>query len=127
MRDLEARVDALASLVPTGNRTATANGTGIDLQGYDGALVVINADTITDGTHTPKVQESDDNSSFSDVASTDLVGTALVAITAASVQRIAYVGIKRYIRVVVTVTGSPATGGKYNALVMRGLPSRGPL
>ena len=126
MRDLESRLDVLASLVPTGARTASANGTGIDLQGYDGALVIVNADTITDGTHTPKVQESDDNSTFTDVASTDLVGTALVAIAAASVQRIAYVGAKRYIRVVVTVAGA-TTGGKYQAVVVRGYPSRGAL
>lgn len=123
MRDLENRLDVLASVVPTGNRTASVNGTGIDLQGYDGALVIINADTITDGTHTPKVQESDDNSIYTDVASTDLIGTALVAITAASVQKIAYVGTKRYIRVVITAAGT-TTGGKYNAVVVRGYSAR---
>lgn len=127
MRDLENRLNALASIVPTGNRTATVNGTGIDLQGYDGALVIINADTVTDGTHTPKVEESADNSAWNDAAAADLVGTTLVAITAASVQKIAYVGAKRYIRATVTVTGGPATGGKYNALVVRGFPSLQPL
>lgn len=126
MRDLEARLDVVQSLVPTGARTASANGTGVDLQGYDGALVVVTADTITDGTHTPKVQESDDNATFTDVASTDLVGTALVAITAASVQKIAYVGAKRYIRAVVTVAGA-TTGGKYAVGVTRGFPARQPL
>lgn len=123
MRDLEARLDVVASVVPTGNRNASVNGTGVDLQGYDGALVVINADTITDGTHTPKIQDSDDNSSFADAAAGDQVGTALVAITASSVQKIAYVGAKRYIRVVVTVAGA-TTGGKYNAVVVRGYPAR---
>jgi len=126
MRDLEARLNALATVVPTGNRTATVNGTGIDLQGYDGALVIINADTITDGTHTPKVEESADNSAWNDAAAADLVGTALVAITAASVQKISYVGAKRYIRVTVTVAGT-TTGGKYNAVVVRGLASQQPL
>jgi len=126
MRDLEARIDAAASLTPAGNRTASANGTGVDLQGYDGAVVVIAAGTITDGTHTPKVQESDDNSSFTDVAAADLAGTALVAITANSIQRISYEGIKRYIRVATTVSGT-TTGGMYVAYVMRGYPSRGPL
>lgn len=125
-RDLEARLDVAQSLVPTGNRNASANGTGADLRGYDGALVTITADTITDGTHTPKVQESDDDSTYTDVAVGDLAGTALVAITAASVQKIAYVGLKRYIRVVVTVAGA-TTGGKYAATVTRGLPARGPL
>lgn len=126
MRDLEARIDVAVSLAPVGNRTASANGTGVDIQGYDGAEVVIVAGTITDGTHTPKVQESDDNSTYTDVAAADLVGTALVAITASSVQRISYVGIKRYIRVATTVSGT-TTGGMYVATVNRGYPSRGPL
>lgn len=126
MRDLEARLNALATVVPTGNRTATVNGTGIDLQGYDGALVIINADTITDGTHTPKVEESADNSAWNDAVATDLVGTVLVAITAASVQRICYVGAKRYIRVTITAAGT-TTGGKYNAVVVRGLAAQQPL
>jgi hypothetical protein len=126
MRDLEARIDAATSLTPAGNRTSSANGTGVDLQGYDGAVVVVSAGTITDGTHTPKVQESDDNSTFTDVASTDLAGTALVAITANSVQRISYVGNKRYIRVATTVSGT-TTGGMYTASVLRGYPSRGAL
>lgn len=86
----------------------------------------MSAGTITDGTHTPKVQESDDNSTFTDVASTDLAGTALVAITANSVQRISYVGNKRYIRVATTVSGT-TTGGMYTASVLRGYPSRGAL
>lgn len=126
MRDLENRLDYAASLPPVGNRTASANGTGVDLQGYDGALVTVAAGAITDGTHTPKVQESDDNSSFTDVASTDLVGTALVAITANSLQKVAYIGAKRYIRVATTVSGT-TTGGMYVAYVTRGYPSRQPL
>ena len=105
------------SIVPTGNRTATVNGTGIALRG-PGALVVFGADTVTDGTHTPKVQESTDNSTWSDVAAADLNGT-LAAITAASVQTVGYQGTKPYIRLVVTVTGGPATGGKYFGAVIQ--------
>lgn len=105
------------SIVPTGNRTATVNGTGIDLSSSDAVAVIFGADTITDGTHTPKIQDSDDNSTFADVAAADQDG-ALVAITAASVQKVGYLGSKRYIRAVVTVTGSPATGGKYVATVV---------
>lgn len=126
MRDLEANLDYATSLAPAGNRTASANGTGVDLQGYDGALVIVAAGTITDGTHTPKVQESDDNSAFTDAAAADLVGTALVAITTNSVQKISYVGAKRYIRAATTVSGA-TTGGMYVAYVVRGDASRRPL
>ena len=126
MRDLENNIDYATSLAPAGNRTASANGTGVDLQGYEAAVALIAAGTITDGTHTPKLQESDDNSSFTDVAAADLVGTTLVAITANSVQKISYVGAKRYIRVATTVSGT-TTGGMYVAYVVRGNPARRPL
>mgnify|MGYP000966908131 CR=1 FL=1 len=126
MRDLENRLDVAQSVVPSGNRNASVNGTGVDLQVYDGAVVIVTGDTVTDGTHTPKVQESDDNSSYTDVAAADLVGTALVAITAASVQKVSYVGAKRYIRAVVTVAGA-TTGAKFAAVVVRGYPARQPL
>lgn len=126
MRDMEARSDFKASLKPAGNRTASANGTGVDMKGYDGALVIVAAGTITDGTHTPKVQESDDDSTYTDVAAADLKGTALVAITTDSEQRVSYVGSKRYIRAATTVSGA-TTGGMYVAYVVRGLAAREPL
>lgn len=125
MRDLKAGLDVKTSLAPAGNRTSTATGSSVDLRGYDGALVLVAAGTITDGTHTPKVQESDDDSTWSDVASGDLLGT-LAPITSNAEQRVAYIGAKRYIRVVVTVSGA-TTGGMYVAYVVRGYPARQPL
>jgi hypothetical protein len=127
MRDLKSNLDLINSIVPAArNAGAAVNGTGVDLQGYGGALVVFTAGAVTDGTHTPKVQESDDNSSFSDVAAGDLYGTALVAMTANSIQRISYLGTKRYIRPVITTAGA-TTGALTSAAVVRGLPAAAPL
>lgn len=117
-KDLNKDVAAATSLAPAA-RTSTANGTGVDLQGYGAAMVVWNVGAITDGTHTPKLQESDDNSTFTDVAAANLSGTH-AALTASTNQEIGYIGRSRYIRAVVTVTGSPSTGGVYAALVVRG-------
>jgi hypothetical protein len=51
---------------------ASVTGTGVDLQSYESAEVVITVGTITDGTHTPKLQESaTSNSGFTDVAAGD--------------------------------------------------------
>ena len=97
----------------------------MDLQGFDGGVVVFAVGTITDGTHTPKVQESDDDSTYTDVAAADLEGT-LAALASDVNQRVGYKGNKRYIRDVSTVGGA-STGGVYAGVVVRGLPHRAPV
>lgn len=117
-KDLNKDLATATSFAPA-VRTATANGTGVDLQGFGSAMIVWNVGTITDGTHTPTIEESDNNSSFTAVAAADLSGT-LAALASNTNQEIGYLGRKRYIRAVITVTGSPSTGGAYAALVVRG-------
>lgn len=124
MRDIKNNVDVAQSLVPAA-RTASANGSGVDLLGYDSAMVVFNCGVRTDGTHTPSVEESDDNSSFSAVAANDLQGS-LVAMTSSSVQRIGYIGNKRYVRAVITAAGA-TTGALTAASVIRGAAALAPL
>lgn len=125
-RDLKSNVDAASSLVPL-LKTASANGTGVDLKGYDSAMVLFHCGANTDGTHTPSVEESDSSGSgYTAVAAADLQGS-LVAMVANSVQRVGYIGAKRYIRAVMTITGSPATGAATSAVVARGNPHQKPL
>lgn len=122
-RDLTGRLAPAQTLAPAA-RTASANGTGVDLQGFESATVLFSTGAITDGTHTPKLQESDDNSTFTDVAAADLIGS-FSAVTSASggnaVQEVGYKGTKRYIRVAVTVSGA-TSGGVYGATIVRGHP-----
>ncbi|MBI5427265.1 MAG: hypothetical protein HZA02_03175 [Nitrospinae bacterium] len=122
MRDMKNNVDAVTSINPAA-QTATVNGAGVDLRGFESAMVVFHPGTIADGTHTPKIQESDDNSAFTDVAA-DQQGT-LTALASNTVQRVGYIGSKRYIRAVSTVAGA-TTGGVYGALVLRGSPNIAP-
>lgn len=121
--DLVNDVGVLASL-PPGARTAAANGSGVDLAGYDGAAVVVSSGTVTDGTlYTFEVQESDNNSDFTAVADADLIGSepTFTASEDNTVKKVGYKGVKRYIRAaLVTVTGSPSTGGVFAAYVVRG-------
>lgn len=123
MRDIKNNLDGVGSIDPE-NYTATTNGSGVDLRDFDGAMVMLQAGTISSGigneTYIPSVEESDDNSNFSVVAASDLEG-ALADMTANSVQRIGYKGAKRYIRAVLTIGGgSPSINA--SALIVRGLP-----
>ena len=127
MRDLYNKI-ALAISLAVLARTASANGTGVDLQGHEGAVVEIITGTITDGTHTFEVQESDDNAAFTAVADADLLGAepVITGVDDNVVRKIGYRGTKRYLRVIVTVTGAPATGGVYGANVIKGFPRHAP-
>jgi len=117
--DLYNRIAAVQDLVPAIYKT-TQTSTGIDRTAFEGgsdALVgVLNVGAWTDGTHTFKLQDSPDNSAWTDVAPALQQGS-FVAIAGAGQQnlpqKVAYSGIQRYVRVVDTVTGSPATGAAY--------------
>lgn len=117
MRDLKNNLAVDQSISPAA-KTADATGTGVDLQGFDAAMVLIHPGTISDGTHTPKLQESDDNSTFTDVASDDLEGS-FENIATDTIQRVGYKGTSRYVRVHVAVSGA-TTGGTYGAAIVKG-------
>lgn len=96
------------SLLPPAARTATANGTSVDLKDYIGRAKVILHSALGTGT-TPtldvKLQESDDNSTF-----TDISGAAFTQVTdaAASLQALSLDldKTKRYVRAVSTIGGT---------------------
>lgn len=102
---------------------ATTTGTAVDLAGFDQAAVVIAAGVITDGTHTIKLTECDTTGgSYTDVAAGDLSGTFTALTSGAggsATQEVGYLGSKRFLKVVSTVTGSPSTGGVYGAIVVK--------
>ena len=123
MRDLKNNVDAVKSIDPA-THNSNQTGTGADLQGYEAAMAIVYSGALTDGTHTPKLQESDDDSSYTDVAAADVVGT-LANISANAVQRVGYKGGKRYVRVFVTSDGT--TGAIYGAMMIRGVPHHAPV
>lgn len=128
MRDLKSNIKPMTSIAPQ-SLTAAANGTGVDLKGYDSAAVVFNAGAIggTTPSFTFAVQESDDNSTFTDVAAANLVGSAPVVTTNnAGVSWVGYAGNKRYIRAIAkTVSGTSPTL-LATAVVVLGHPAKLP-
>lgn len=97
--------------LPQAVRTADTTSSGIDLAGYEAALVQLTSGVVTAGTYTPQVEESDDNSTFTAVDDKYLVGPgqeiagqeALAIINATNQTKlIGYVGKRRYIRVKIT-------------------------
>lgn len=113
------QVSLAQGALKTSTSNSGTNAGSVDLANAIENMVVINTGALTDGTHTPKLQESVDGSSgsFSDVAAADQVGT-LTALAANTTQKVSYIGKCRYIRVVVTVTGTPSTGAYYAAYVI---------
>src|SRR3712207_256173 len=128
MRDAHRDVSPVVS-ANLAARAATVNGAAVDLLSYGSAMVLVPFGTWTDGTHTPKIQESDNGTSgWTDVAAADRVGAfAAVSSGAGSntVQRQSYIGGKRYVRAVITVSGG-TTGAVAGAMVLRGHPASAP-
>jgi len=128
MKDLKNNLDVVASIKPA-VYTASADGVGVDLRGFDGAVAVFESGTVdnvdTNETYTPSVEESDDNAVFTAVAAADLEG-ALTPMVDDEIQRVGYKGSKRYIRAVMTLAGTtPSFAGR--ASVIRGIPHRAPV
>lgn len=116
--DLYNRIGVVADLNPAA-RTATTNSTGINRQtfeqGSDALVAVLMVGAWTDGTHTFKLQDSPDGSTWTDVASTYLQGS-FTAISGTgqqnAVQKVGYLGTQQYVRAVDTVSGA-TTGAIY--------------
>lgn len=103
-------------------KTSTTTSSGVDLTTNEGeaVAVLLTVGAWTDGTHTPKIQDSPDNTTFTDY--TPIVGS-FTAISGTgqqnAVQLVNYNGGQRYIRVVVTVSGA-TTGAIYGATLIQG-------
>lgn len=136
-RSVYNHVRAVPTLAPAA-RTSTANGSTVDrqLSGASGtnewhasATLVVQAGTVTDGSHTVSLEVSDNGSSWAAAAAADLQGS-LPTLTSANdegVYEVGYTGTARYLRAVTTVTGSPEDGGVYGAVILLGFPNTLPL
>lgn len=131
MRDSMYDDTAARLTLPVALRTnGTVNGTAVDCVGsgnyFRSAMLVVVGGTVTDGTHTVSLQDSDDGSTGWAAVSSDLVQGSLVAATTDSVQRQAYLGAKRYLRASV-VTAGATTGGTVTAVVLLAQGSGAPV
>lgn len=128
-RDLKNRIKPSSVINPAAAKTSTTTATSVDAQGYESVTYLVQNGVVTDGTHTPSIEESDSlGSGYSAVAAADLIGSFSAitsATTAGTVQRVGYRGGKRYTRLVVTVSGA-TSGGFYTAQCVLAHPRRIP-
>jgi hypothetical protein len=131
MRDLRSQI-AVSSIVPImGNNTGEGTGVGVDLAGFDSAKMIAHigdsGDTLSGSVYmTAAFQESDaSGSGFANIAADDLKGGLNdVVIDAPAEDQVViqrnYVGGKRYVRVLITFTGTHTNGTPISALVVKG-------
>ena len=105
------RTYTVLSFAPNDVVTASSNEAGVDLQDYEGDITLI-LDAEAGGasiTYAVKVQDSSDNSTFTDVSgaafTTTTANTALVESLVVNTDE-----INRYARVVITVAGGTGAG-----------------
>ena len=139
MKDLSNNISPAVRLAAAVRRAA-ANGTGVDLQGYESATVLVDVgaegDTLSSSVHFEvSLEESDDNSTFTDVAQASIIDGTIASggiflkldgtaggnpDSTGGIFRVGYVGNKRYIRVVLAKTGTHSNGTPIGAMVVRG-------
>ena len=135
MRDLSNNIVGVASIAPVVLASDT-NGTGVDLQGYESATVLLSVgiEGITLSTSNKiefELEESTDDSTYTDgTSATSVTETTIAAgglfFTAdgnadiPAVTTIGYVGGARYIRVVANFSGTHGTGPPISATVIKG-------
>jgi len=149
-REIDSGIVIEASLQPavlTTNNTTVA-GTGIDLRGFEAAEVVVQvglyAESIAGAFSEFSVQESDDDTTYTDVANADLTDTvaATCTVTGASttgligkvsstsndnvVIKSGYKGSKRYIRVKENAEKNHNVGLPVSAVIVKAKPSAMP-
>ena len=126
-RDINKDVAVAETLSPN-IVTSTTAGDTVDLLGFRQAMFVAHIGTITDGTYAFDPEESDDDSTWTNIAAGDMSGSFTNASSSAddTIQEVGYLGSKRYIRCNVTVTGSPSSGGPISVSVIKGAPRKAP-
>ena len=135
MKDLANNISIIQSIAPVVG-TSDTNGTGVDLQFFESATAVVDTGVEGDTLSTSvkidfKLEDSDDNSTFTAVTSSlhvtdgsvDSNGIFLTLDANAEtpqVTSIGYVGGKRYLRVVLAKTGTHSNGTPLGAMVIKG-------
>jgi len=147
MRDLANNIKVLQALIAA-VVTASVNGADIDLQGFNSAALALNVgaegDTLSgsvkfdfvlqeapdDGTGSPGtyVNVTDNNKvTYGTVDANGIFATVDDNAEAPAVHRIGYIGIERFIRVVVTATGTHTNGTPIGVVAVLGDPDLKPV
>lgn len=136
MRDIYHKILATQHLNPVVS-TTTKTSTAIDLQGYNGAMVVFNigqsGDTLSGSVYwTLKLQHSDDDVTYADLAIADLNSNSLTVVVnspalASNAHSFGYQGNKRYLKAVATPTGTHSSGTPIGMTALRSVAAYSPV
>lgn len=128
-KDLYNTISVARTIDPiVGNDDTEGTGVGVDLRGYESALVVyyygISGDTLSGSVKVQAVlEESVDNSVWTAVAAADIQGTLPLIDDPAedpAIWMVGYMGTKRYLRARNDFTGTHTNGFPMSALIIRG-------
>ena len=112
MLDLNSDLDISVPVALGAKLTGTVNGATVSLSNNVSAVLSFQFSTVTDGTHTPSVEESADGTVWTAVDAADLTAllTAVTSTESDTVQTVGYKGAAGNIRPVL-VTAGATTGG----------------
>lgn len=118
-RDMNSNLDVNESIRPQ-VATGAVDGQGVDLRGADSATigVSIGAITGTAGDAAVTLEESDDGTTYTDVADADIIGSEPTALAANTAYQFGYIGEKRYVRATFALGGE--TNVAVAAMITRG-------
>lgn len=124
MRDISNNISPVTSIAPA-VINATATGSAVDLLGFNAAAVVISTGAVTgSGNFTPKLQESDDGTTFTDVAASDMIGALPAILAATTTVKAGYKGFKRFVRPVLTLNSGTSIAA--SVVIVRGKAAKKP-
>ena len=127
-------------------KTAAANGTGIDLKGFEEATAIVSVgaegDTLSSSVYFEiSLEHSDDDSTYTDCVQADIINGTIAAGgiwlkldgttdgdpgTAGGQWQLGYVGGKRYVRLVLAKTGTHSNGTPISGLIVKSRPRVAP-
>lgn len=131
MQDMHNNIGFSQSVAPQAV-TAAINGSGVDRANFDSVEFEINLGTFggTTPTATIKLQESDDNSTFTDIVAADILGGALPTIDTTNdvaVHKRGYIGNKRYVRGIVSAVSGTTPSLPMSITVIKGCARKYPV
>lgn len=146
MQDLSNNI-GLGNSIINAVKTAGANGTGIDLQGFEEATAVVSVgaegDTLSGSVYFEvSLEHSDDDSTYTDCVQADIVNGTIAAggiflkldgtaggdpDTAGGQWQVGYVGGKRYVRLVLAKTGTHTNGTPISGMIVKSRPRNAPV
>ena len=145
MQDLSNNIEIGNSII-NAVKTAGANGTGIDLQGFEEATAVVSVgaegDTLSGSIYFEvSLEHSDDDTTYTDCVQADVVNGTIAAggiwlkldgtaggnpDTTGGQWQLGYVGGKRYVRLVLAKTGTHSNGTPISGMIVKSRPRNAP-